>query len=163
MTSSIHSNDTEYSLFAEKDSAYESAKNYIKDRVRWHDLQDEDTNYHEDFFDQLSEAIQSNDYNDMVSIYNDWMSELQNDDPDGVVFVSVSRDKIKGAVCNCNDCGGFSSAKPIENKTIKPLSYPNGMNCSICNDHNQYAEPNQPDGTTYTCYACDKLPKLMLG
>ena len=102
MTSSIHSNDTEYSLFAEKDSAYESAKNYIKDRVRWHDLQDEDTNYHEDFFDQLSEAIQSNDYNDMVSIYNDWMSELQNDDPDGVVFVSVSRDKIKGAVCNCN-------------------------------------------------------------
>ena len=27
------------------------------------------------------------------------------------------------------------------------------MNCTVCNDGNAYAEPNQPDGT-YKCLSC---------
>ena len=36
--------------------------------------------------------------------------------------------------------------------TLSPPA-PTGLSCSRCNNHNEYAQANQPDGT-YMCYGC---------
>lgn len=47
----------------------------------------------------------------------------------------------------------FGGNKTTDNFDIKPPVVETGCNCAKCNEFNEYAEPNQSNGT-YVCYRC---------
>jgi len=51
----------------------------------------------------------------------------------------------------------FDSVKTAS--IINPADYPNGCTCTKCNNHNQYAIPNQPD-KSFLCHSCKSMAKL---
>jgi hypothetical protein len=47
----------------------------------------------------------------------------------------------------------------ISNASVSPVKSI-GMHCAnkLCNEYNDYGQPNQPDKKTYYCYSCKNLP-----
>jgi hypothetical protein len=82
------------------------------------------------------------DYNYIGNLYED----LQG--------IAISHDQRQKAISLELDIDG-NEIIGIDWAVSVPDKKSNGMSCSKCNNFNEYAEPNQEDGT-HKCYRCRK-------
>ena len=126
--------DIEYStveidLYAALQDAQHEIIKFIKKKINDFDLQNVDSNLHEDYYSYIMDAINNNDFNELITQYNNWMMDELHEDTTAVVIITLYSKAIEGSICNCKNCLKPTEELPVKNKT----SYPNGMFCKICN------------------------------